>query len=86
MDVLPGGNKKLQYIEEKIDLVNETIEQLKVVLGNANEVYRSLCKRLSQQSAQKEDKKRQKRQQMEHWNKSAKLRKKKSLRKKTLEI
>ena len=64
--VLPGGNKKLQYIEEKIDLVNETIEQLKVVLGNANEVYRSLCKRLSQQSAQKADKKRLKRQQKEH--------------------
>ena len=46
MDVLPGGNNKLQYIEEKIDLVNETIEQLKVVLGNANEVYRSFVKDL----------------------------------------
>ena len=25
MNVLTGGNKKLQYIEEKIDLVDETI-------------------------------------------------------------
>ena len=31
MDVLPGENKKLQYIEEKIDLVDETIPQFKVL-------------------------------------------------------
>ena len=48
MEVPPGENKKLQYIEEKIDLVDETIQQLKVLLGNANEVYCSLCKRISQ--------------------------------------
>jgi len=58
MDVLPGGNKKLQYIEEKIDLVDETIQQLKVLSGNANEENCSLFKRFRQQSAQKSDKKR----------------------------
>ena len=57
MDVLPGGNKKLKYIEEKIDLVDETIQQLKVLSGNANEVYCSLCKRFSQQSAQSQTRK-----------------------------
>ena len=35
MDVLPGGNKKLQFIEEKIDLVDETIPQFKILSGNA---------------------------------------------------
>ena len=59
MDALPGVNKKLQYIEEKIDLVDETIQQLKLLSGNANEVC-SLCKRFSQQSAQKSDIKREK--------------------------
>ena len=63
MDVLPGGKKKLQYIEEKIDLADETIQQLKVLSGN--EEYCSLCKRFSQQSAQKSDKKREKRRQKE---------------------
>ena len=29
--VLPGGNKKLQYVEEKIDLVDKTIQQLKEI-------------------------------------------------------
>ena len=82
MDVLPGGNKKLQCIEKKIDLVDETIQQLKVLSGNANEVYRSLCKRFSQQSAQKSDKKRQKRRQKAQRKKSAK-RRKKSLEKDT---
>ena len=82
MDVLPGVNKKLQYIEEKIDLVDETIQQLKVLSGNANEVYCSLCKRFSQQSAQKSDKKRQKRRQKEQTKKRAK-RRKKSLEKNT---
>ena len=82
MEVPPGENKKLQYIEEKIDLVDETIQQLKVLLGNANEVYCSLCKRFSQQSAQKSDKKRQKRQQKEQRKKRAK-RRKKSLEKNT---
>ena len=76
MEVPPGENKKLQYIEEKIDLVDETIQQLKLLLGNANEVYCSLCKRFSQQSAQKSDKKRQKRQQKEQRKKRAKRRKK----------
>ena len=76
MDVLPGGNKKLRYIKEKIDFVDETIQQLKVLLGNANEVYPSLCKRFSQQSAQKLDEKRQKRQQKAQRKKRAKRRKK----------
>ena len=80
MDVLPGGNKKLQYIEEKIDLADETIQQLKVLSGN--EEYCSLCKRFSQQSAQKSDKKREKRRQKEQRKKRAKKRKK-SLEKNT---
>jgi len=76
MDVLPGGNKKPQYNEEKIDLVGKTIQQLKVLSGNSNEVYCSLCKRFRQQSAQKSDKKRQKRRQKEQ---------RKNVRKKSLE-
>lgn len=77
MDVLAGGNKKLQYIEEKIDLVGETIQQLKVLSGNASEVYCSLCKRFSQQSAaQRSDKERQKRRHKEQRKKRAKRRKK----------
>ena len=39
MDVLPGGNKKLQYIEEKIDLVDETIQAL-VVQRLDNAIHR----------------------------------------------
>ena len=81
MNVLTGGNKKLQYIEEKIDLVDETI-QLKVLSGNTNKVYCSLCKRFSQQSAQKSHKKRQKRRQEEQRKKRSK-RRKKSLEKNT---
>ena len=39
MNVLAGGNNRLQYIEQKMSALIDSMQKLKQLSGKANEVY-----------------------------------------------
>lgn len=85
MNVLPGGNNKLQYIEEKISALSASIVKLQQLSGKANEVYSALCRKFDQKSAEKSEQGRKKRRRKEQ-EKKKRQRRQKNLEKNTVKL
>ena len=65
MNVLPGGNNTLQFIQQKISALTDSIQKLKQLSGKANEVYNVLCRKFDKKSAEKSEQGRKKRRRKE---------------------
>ena len=85
MNILPGGNNKLQYIEQKMSALTDSIQKLKQLSGKANEVYNALCRKFDKKSAEKSEQGRIKRRRKEQ-NKKKRQKRQRNLEKNTVKL
>ena len=85
MNVLPGGNNTLQFIEQKISALTDSIQKLKQLSGKANEVYNVLCRKFDKTSAEKSEQGRKKRRRKEQ-NKKKRQKRQRNLEKHTINL
>ena len=60
MNVLPGRNNTLQFIQQKISSLTDSMQKLKELSGKANEVYNVLCRKFDKKSVEKSEQGRKK--------------------------
>ena len=55
MNVLPGRNNTLQFIQRKISSLTDSMQKLKELSAKANEVYNVLCRKFDKKSVEKSE-------------------------------